>query len=193
MDKTKFYIALCLFVLAVLAPIFVFITAGGITIFQVVADKNYSNLLPNIGTTLLVASGLFLLFAAAAIFVLFQIKDISKLAASLPFIFSTIYSTSVADAIPDLAPFVTRVDDTAAVSFGAIFSFLLALRRNKNTPKWILFPLLLAAIYTFFGGIFPSNIDELIVQVLAFLAYYYGISHPQKEIKPLPTPDQEEE
>ena len=107
------------------------------------ADKNDPKFIPNIGITLLVASGLFLIFAAAAIFVLFQIKDISKLAASLPFIFSTVYTASFADAIPDIVPFVTRIDDTAAVSFGAIFSFLLALKRDKNTPKWILSPCLL--------------------------------------------------
>ena len=63
MDKTKFYIALCLFALAILSPIFVLIAGGGITLFHAMAEKNDPKLIPNIGITLLVASGLFLLFA----------------------------------------------------------------------------------------------------------------------------------
>jgi uncharacterized membrane protein YccC len=70
-----------------------------------------------------------------------------------------------------------------AVTFGAIFSFLLALRRNPNTPKWVFIPLIIAAAYTFFGGIIPGGLDEIIVQILAFLTYAYGSS------RKLPAPE----
>lgn len=188
MDKVKLIAAGTFFVFALVIPLLILIGGGGITLIQAASQQKDLNILSNAAITLILAGLTFLFFSAIAIFLLFQIKDVSWLAASLPLLFGTAYTTAITDVVPDLAPFITRVDDAAVMSLGAMFSYLLALKRDKHPPKWIIIPLAAAAAYTLFGGIFPSGLDELIVQGLAFLAYVYGITHTSKQQQSLPNP-----
>lgn len=189
MDKYKTILAVICFILALIIPVFIILGGGSVTVLQMI-QKNQglavdANLSRNLVLTLVGALAAFLVFTAFAIGILYTVKDLSWLQASLPFLFSTIYTTSLVDIIPDLAPIIGNVDDGAVVTFGAIFSMLLTLHRNARTPKWVFIPLIAAAVYTFFGGIFPGGIDEIIVQVLAYLTFAYGTS------KRLPPPEEE--
>jgi len=53
--------------------------------------------------------------------------------------------------------------DTLVAAAGAITSFALALKHYTDMPKWILAPLLAAALYTVVGSLIPGPVDELIV------------------------------
>lgn len=66
------------------------------------------------------------------------------------------------------------IDDAAAVAAGAIFSFVLALRKEPETPKWIVFPLFAAGLYTLVGGIIPGPVDELLVDAVSLGIATYG-------------------
>jgi len=178
MDKMKLIAACILFVLAIIVPLLIFVGGGGITIVQMAANQADTNVLSNILVIVGIAGVAFLIFVGSALFLLFRMKNMPWLAAGLPFLFGTAYTASIADLVPDIVPVITKMDDGAAVTFGAIFSFLLALKRDERTPKWVLIPLLIAAVYTFFGGVIPGGLDEFIVQGLSFLVYAYGITRP---------------
>jgi hypothetical protein len=62
-------------------------------------------------------------------------------------------------------------------------AYLLALRKDRRTPKWIIVPLLLAAGYTIIGGPIPGGIDELIINVLAVSVAGYGVNRATKNDK----------
>lgn len=189
MDKVKMTLAIICFILAIIIPVIIILSGGSITLVQVVQQNQGRgdgvNLPRNVVITLAGALAAFLVCAGLAIAILYTVKDLTWLGASLPFLFSTVYTTSLVDIIPDLAPFIGNVDDGAVVTFGAIFSMLLTLRRNGRAPKWVFIPLIVAAIYTFFGGIFPGALDEIVVQVLSYLTFAYGVS------KRLPPPEEE--
>lgn len=84
------------------------------------------------------------------------IEDLSWLSVCLPFTLGVFYAI-----IPDFIPL--PFDDAIAVSAGAIITFALALKKDDNVPKWIIFPLLLSGLYTLVGGIIPGPVDELLV------------------------------
>jgi len=94
-------------------------------------------------------------------------KDLTWLTVSLPYLFSMVYTL-----LPDFIPF--SIDDAAAMSAGAIFSAFLAIRKNPDTPRWVILPLIGSAVYTFFGGALPGPIDEMLVDILALLIAVYG-------------------
>lgn len=110
--------------------------------------------------------GIFVVLFTLGVFTIWQVRDLSWLTASLPFVVGGLYTL-----IPDL-PF--QVDDAAVTAAGALFSYALALRKNIETPKWVLIPLLLAAVYTLFGGPIPGPIDEIGVDAAALLISWLG-------------------
>lgn len=58
-------------------------------------------------------------------------------------------------------------DDALVAAAGGIISFALAMRHYADTPKWILAPLLGAALYTVVGSVIPGPVDELIVGIIS--------------------------
>lgn len=66
------------------------------------------------------------------------------------------------------------IDDAAAVAGGAILSFSLWLRKQPDTPKWIILPWLAASLYTLVGGLIPGPVDELIVYFISSGVSIYG-------------------
>jgi len=103
------------------------------------------------------------------------IKDLSWLSVSLPFVLGILYTI-----LPNLIPL--PFDDAIVASAGAIMSFALALKKDDNVPKWIIFPLLLSGLYTLVGEFIPGPVDELFVFAIAS-----GISVVSTH-KKLPTP-----
>lgn len=153
-DRVKIILAVILFISALLLPL------AGMAIGWYKWD---------VQTGLLIMVAVFLILFLLAVLLLVRVKDLDWLTVSLPYVFGVLYT-----ALPDLIPF--SVDDAAATTAGALFSFVLALRKNENTPKWIFLPLLLAAVYTLVGGTIPGPIDELIVDVLALFIAGVGVS-----------------
>jgi len=167
-DKIKIIFAFISFAIGVTLPL-----VGVVTL--VLSLLGYIDTAPWVGVALSVSA--FLLFFALGGLFLARIEDPSWFTVSLPYLFSTIYAI-----FPDLVPL--QVDDAAAMSAGALLSFLLALRKNPDVPRWILIVLLLAAGYTFFGGAIPGPLDEFIVDIAALLIAVYGANkaeQPDKE------------
>jgi len=105
---------------------------------------------------------------------LLRVKDLSWLRVSLPFIFGGLYTV-----LPDAIPLVP-VDDAAVTTAGAFLSFALALRKQPDTPKWILLPLLTAGIYAFFGGAIPGTMDEAFIDIAALIMAWIGARQGRK-------------
>ncbi|MFZ6027994.1 MAG: hypothetical protein ACOYYS_09780 [Chloroflexota bacterium] len=105
---------------------------------------------------------------------LWRVKDLNWLAVSLPYLLSVGYTVG-----PD--PILLGADDAAVTVLGSLMTYALALRRDPNTPRWILIPLLAAAVYVFFGGVIPGGLDELLVNLVAFAVATAGASRTAKE------------
>ena len=120
-------------------------------------------------TGIFIMAGMFLAMFVIGGMLLTRVKDISWLTVSLPYVFGALYGF-----LPDFIPF--SVDDAAATTAGAIFSFVLALRKNPDTPKWVFLPLVAAGIYAFWGGYIPGPVDESLVDVLAIIIAGIGAS-----------------
>lgn len=89
--------------------------------------------------------------------------------------------------LPDFIPL--SFDDALVAAAGAIISFALALRNYTDTPKWILVPLLGAALYTVVGSLIPGPVDELIVGfvsigVVALEVYKHQQASKNQELLP---------
>jgi hypothetical protein len=153
-DRVKIILAVILFISALLLPLV------GMAVGWYKWD---------VQTGLLIMVAVFVVLFLLAAILLVRVKELNWLTVSLPYVFGALYT-----ALPDFIPF--SVDDAAATTAGAIFSFILALRKNENTPKWIFLPLLLAAIYTLVGGTIPGPIDEVLVDVLALLIAGVGVN-----------------
>jgi hypothetical protein len=122
----------------------------------------------DIQTGLLIMVATFILLFCFGVLLLFRITNLSWLTVSLPYVFGALYTV-----MPDVIPF--SVDDAAATTAGAIFSFTLALRKVPDTPKWIFIPLLAAGIYTLVGGtLFPGPMDEALVDIFALILAWLG-------------------
>jgi len=118
-------------------------------------------------TILLVMGGIFVVLFVGGVLILLTVKDFSWLTASLPFLFSGLYTV-----LPDLPG---SVDDAAVTSAGALITYFLTLRKKGSTPRWIIVPLLAAAAYTLLGGNFlPGPVDEVLVDILALLIAGFG-------------------
>lgn len=153
-DRLKIFLALVFFIAAIVLPLM------GLGIGWVNWD---------IETGLVLMGVIFLAFFILGGVTLYQLEDLSWLTVSLPYLFGLGYTLS-----PDLIPL--GGDDAAVTAVGSVMAYLLALRKDPRTPKWIIIPLLLAAGYTLIGGPIPGEIDELIVNVLAVSIAGYGIN-----------------
>lgn len=78
----------------------------------------------------------------------------------LPTIVGLIYGI-----LPNFIPL--PFDDAIVAAAGAIISFALAIKKYTDLPKWILAPLLGAALYTVVGSLIPGPVDELIVGIIS--------------------------
>ncbi|MCJ7701797.1 MAG: hypothetical protein MUO62_09455, partial [Anaerolineales bacterium] len=57
---------------------------------------------------------------------------------------------------------------------GAIFTFILTLRKQPGTPRWVFVPLVGAGIYALLGGAIPGPADELLVDTVALILAWLG-------------------
>lgn len=158
-DKIKISAAVLFFIGAVTFPLLGIAT----TIASLFGwlDQNPISLI------LLTIAGFLLLFLLGSI-LLYSVEDISWLTVTLPYLVGAIYGV-----LPDLLPIA--VDDAAATTAGAIFTFLLAVHKDPRVPKWILLPLLGAGVYALLGGTIPGPLDELLVDLVALLVAGYGM------------------
>ena len=166
-DKIKTILALFFFTLGVTLPL-IGVAASIASLLGWIDTEAW------VGVTL--AVGTLLVFFLIGFAILASVKDLSWITVSLPFLFSALYSW-----IPDLIPF--SIDDAAAMSAGAIFSAFLAIRKNPNAPRWVILPLIAAAVYTFFGGALPGPVDEMLVDTLALLVAVYGSREGERRNK----------
>ena len=118
----------------------------------------------------------FLVMCIIGGFFLFSIKDLTWVSVYTPYIFSALYGF-----LPDAIPL--SIDDAAATTAGAIFSFGLALRKNPTTPKWIFIPLLAAGIYALAGYYVPGGFDEALVDILALIIAGIGARQGEKKVE----------
>jgi hypothetical protein len=95
------------------------------------------------------------------------VKNLSWFTVSLPLIVTTIYTI-----LPDFLP--GQIDDTAVMTAGAMLTFVLWLRKQPETPKWIIFPLLMSSLYTLVGDLVPGPVDELIAMAIGSGTSIYG-------------------
>lgn len=96
---------------------------------------------------ILTASILFAVFFLLGGILLAVVGDLSWVSVSLPLVGATIYSI-----LPNFL--LSQIDDTVVMAAGAMLTFVLWLRKQPETPKWIIFPLLVASLYTLVGGLF---------------------------------------
>lgn len=105
-------------------------------------------------TALIIFTVFFLLGGGFLAFV----KNLSWLTVGLPLFMATTYSI-----LPNMPG---SIDDTVVMIAGAMLTFVLWLRKQPETPKWIVFPLLISSFYTLVGGWLPGPVDELFVAVI---------------------------
>lgn len=158
-DRIKITLAVLLFVSALILPLIGF----GVGL------ANW-----DLETGIYIMLGTFLLVFILGGIMLFQVRDLNWLTVSLPYLFGIGYTLS-----PDLIPL--GGDDAAFTAVGSVMAYLLALRKDSRTPKWVIIPLLLAAAYALIGGPIPGGIDELIVNLLAVSVAGYGINRATKD------------
>ena len=158
-DRIKIVFALLLFIGALIIPLIGF-------------GVGWANWDLETGIFIMVGA-FFALFILGGI-VLFRVRDLSWLTVSLPYLFGIGYTIS-----PDLIP--SGMDDAPVTAVGSVMAYLLALRKDPRTPKWIIIPLLLAAAYTLIGGPIPGGFDELIVNLLAVAIAGYGINRATRD------------
>jgi len=118
-------------------------------------------------TGLLIAGVLFGVFFLFSLLFLAQVRNPSKFVVALPFLMGALYNI-----LPDALPL--GLDDAAAGVLGGLLTFLLWLRRQPNTPRWIVIPLVLAGLYALVGGFIPGPLDELLVFGAAGLTAWLG-------------------
>lgn len=158
-DRIKIFLALLLFVAALVLPL-------------IGLGVGWYNWDIEIGIYIM-AGTFFVLFILGGV-VLFRVRDLNWLTVSLPYLFGIGYTLS-----PDLIPL--GGDDAAVTAVGSVMAYFLALRKDSRTPKWIIIPLLLAAAYTLIGGPIFGGIDEIVVNLLAVSLAGYGINRATKE------------
>ena len=120
----------------------------------------------HIGVKAALFTFMFWLVAGSAVFYLME--DIPMVPASLPFLLALVYPF-----LPDYIP--GPVEDAVVVAVGAILTFILWKRRKPATPAWLLAPMLLTAVYTLFGAIIPTMLDEAFVYILLVSLVIFGL------------------
>ena len=109
---------------------------------------------------------MFWMVSGSAVFYL--IENIPMVLASLPFLLCLMYPF-----LPDYIP--GPVEGAGVVAVGAILTFILWKRRKPATPSWLLAPMLLTAVYTLFGALIPTMIDEAVVYILLVSLVIFGM------------------
>lgn len=99
------------------------------------------------------------------------VKDLSWIAVFLPFSLGVVWA-----ALPDL---LGPLDDAVMISAGALITFALWLRKQPDTPKWVVVPLLFAGVYTLVGSAIPGPVDELLVNVISGGTAVFGGTRKQ--------------
>lgn len=130
----------------------------------------------DIRTGILTASILFAVFFLLGGIFLAIVGNLSWVSVSLPLIGATIYSI-----LPNLLP--SQIDDTVVMAAGAMLTFVLWLRKQPETPKWIIFPLLMSSLYTLVGGLIPGPVDELFVTAISGGISAYGAIKSGQQLK----------
>lgn len=87
---------------------------------------------------------------------------------TLPFLMTSLYTV-----LPDVLPF--HIDDTLVSGFGAVIAYILLLRKDRDAPRWLIVPLVIAVAYAFIGGLIPGPIDDLLVELSSVLVYAIGV------------------
>lgn len=157
-DRIKVFFAVVLFIAALILPLVGF----GIGWYYWDVESGFY-LMAGVFLVLLILVGLILL----------RVKDLSWLTVSLPYLLSTGYT------VTDIVPL--GVDDAIVTALGSLMTYVLALRKDPDTPRWIIVPLLGAAVYAFFGGFIPGGLDELIVNLVAIAMATAGTKSTNKE------------
>ncbi|MCA1954779.1 MAG: hypothetical protein LDL12_06470 [Anaerolinea sp.] len=81
--------------------------------------------------------------------------------------------------LPDFIP--SALDDAAVFTAGVLLSFTLWMRKQPETPRWVIIPMLAASLYALIGGFLPGPVDEMFVGLVGLgAAYYYGYRLPQQ-------------
>lgn len=81
--------------------------------------------------------------------------------------------------LPDFIP--SALDDAAVFTAGVLLSFTLWMRKQPETPRWVIIPMLAASLYALIGGFLPGPLDEMFVGLIGLgAAYYYGYRLPQQ-------------
>ena len=151
-DKAKIYLAILAFITALIFPLV------GLLVGWWKWD---------VTTGILLMAGIFVAFSLIGSVILLRVRDLNWSGVFLPYIFGAIYSI-----FPD-AVFLS-LDDAAATSVGALFSFVLAIRKYPGIPKWMFIPLIAAGIYAVFGGAIPGPLDEFLIDASALLIAWLG-------------------
>lgn len=102
--------------------------------------------------------------------ILATVKDLSWFMVGLPFVAGVVYTV-----LPDFIPL--PFDDAIVLTAGSLMTFALWVRKQPETPKWIVFPLLLSSLYTLVGSFIPGPVDELIVIGIGSGVSVYGARH----------------
>lgn len=157
-DKLKTIIAFLLFLGSLILPIF------GLMVGWRRWDAT---------TGFILMFAIFLIMIILGSLVLLGVKDLSWLTVYMPYIFGTVYGF-----LPDTIPF--SVDDAAATTAGAIFSYLLVQRKQSGTSTWVLIPLLAAGLYALLGGFVPGPVDEFLVDAFALILAWVGTRRKSK-------------
>lgn len=158
-DRIKGYLAILFFILALVLPL-ISLIAGGIR-----WDWDRGNFVLkewDWRVSILAAAIAFAACFALGIAFALWVRRPAWPEILLPFFSGMLYS--VLNVIP--LPF----DDVLVAIAGAITSYVMALRRYTDAPKWIIAPPLAAALYTLVGKFIPGPVDELAVSVLAAIA-----------------------
>ena len=158
-DRVKIFIAVILFLAALILPL---VGLG-------VGWYNW-----DMETGIYIMAGTFFALFVLGGIILFRVRDLNWLTVSLPYLFGLGYTLS-----PDLIPL--GGDDAAVSAVGSVMAYFLALRKDSRTPKWIIIPLLLAAVYTLIGGPIPGGLDEIIANLIAIGLAGYGINRATKD------------
>ena len=117
-DKHKTFLAFFIFLGALILPLF------GLMIGWRKWDAT---------TGIILMAAIFVIMIVLGSLVLLRVKDLSWFSVYMPYIIGTVYGF-----LPDSIPF--SVDDAAATTAGAIFSFTLAMKKNLGPQNGSLSP-----------------------------------------------------
>jgi hypothetical protein len=178
-DRNKACLAFMLLFLALILP---FLAAGAATLvawpaIQPVCTSFVPCVMEILRHAAIPALAVFVILLIGSGVLLILIREPSWLLVWLPGALGLIYS---------LFPFTLPgpIDNGVAFAGGALLTFALWVKKQPDAPRWVIWPILFASLYTFVGGLIPFEVDELLVDLItAGGAYYYYKTH-QGQIEP---------